>query len=274
MKDLVQAQKFLKNNPEIVVGRSDKGNSTVVVKKEEYFTEMNAMFDDKTMYKEDNKDPTDKYERQCKKLIKELVDSNSVTKWKAEYLKNHNSLPPKAYGLKKTHKEGKKYRPVICNIDSPTYNLSKFVHGILANVCSTFHRSIKNSFDVCSLLKSIYLPKEYVLISLDVISLFPSIPKQLVEDIISKNWKWFEPYTEIPKPLFLKIIRFLFESSFFVFNEKFYTQLDGTAMGNPCSPSISNLVLEFLISSVLKQFDFDIPITLYYVDDRHQESSP
>lgn len=268
LKDFKITQQFVKNHPEILIGRSDKGNTTVVVKREEYFNEMKKMFDDKSLYATLNSDPTAKFERKCKELIKELVKCGAVSKWRAEFLKNNNSPPPKAYGLRKTHKVGKiAYRPVISNIDSPTYAISKYIHGILANVCSTFHRSVKNSFQVVSILKDVILPDDYIFISLDVVSLFPSIPKKLILEIISSKWNWFANYTEIPKSLFLKIIEFLFESSYFVIDGSYYILLDGSPMGAPCSPSIANILMEVLVSHVLSTVDFEVPVALYYVDD-------
>ena len=44
-------------------------------------------------------------------------------------------------------------------------------------------------------------------------------------------------------------------------------QLDGTAMGNPASPSIANLVMTYLIDNIIKKLNYDIPICSLYVDD-------
>lgn len=248
LQDVKITRRFFKNHPEIIVGKSDKGNTTVVIERSAYFAEMNKIFSDSALYLKLNFDPTARTEKKCKELIKDLVTKGSISKWKGEALKNHNSVAPKAYGLRKTHKQNVSYRPIISNIDSPCYHLSKFVHNILSQVCSTFHRSAKSSFEVAEKLKGVKLHTGYILISLDVVSLFPSIPKSLIIEMITKKWNWFEAYTELSKAEFIRTLKFIFDSSYFVMDGDFYRQLDGTAMGSPCSPSLANLVMELCVN--------------------------
>lgn len=70
--------------------------------------------------------------------------------------------------------------------------------------------SMKNPFQVVQILRDTIIPGDHVLISLDVVSLFPSIPKELVIEKIKKHWKWIENYVDAPKELFIKIIKFIF----------------------------------------------------------------
>lgn len=229
---------------------------------------MNSMFSDEKLYKKLNKDPTKIIEKQCKNLIKELVEKKAISQMKAIFLKNNNCISPKAYGLRKTHKVGTiAYRPIVSNIGSPCYNLSKYVHEQLSLICSTFHRNMKNSFQVAQLLADVTIPTNHVLISLDVVSLFPSIPKELVIKKIKEKWNWLENYLEITRDLFIKLIQFMFDSSYFRFDGQFYKQLDGTMMGSPASPSIANFIMEIVISDVLDSLNFKPGIQLYYVDD-------
>lgn len=229
---------------------------------------MNTMFGDELTYRKLSKDPTATIERQCKQLIKEMVEQNVISSIKATFLKNNNSVSPKAYGLRKTHKVGKiAYRPIVSNIDAPCYNLSRYIHENLSSICSTFQRNMKNSFQVVELLKNIEIPTNHILISLDVVSLFPSIPKELVIRKVEENWRWLENYMELSKDLFIKLISFMFDSSYFLFDGQFYKQIDGTMMGSPASPSIANFIMELLISDVLRSLDFKPGIELYYVDD-------
>ena len=60
---------------------------------------------------------------------------------------------------------------------------------------------------------------------------------------------------------------FLFESSYFSYKNKFYAQLDGTAMGNPASPIMATLVMNELLETVIPTLPFDFPFLYLYVDD-------
>lgn len=51
---------FLKNNLEIMVGRSDKVNTTEVMYKDEYVCEVNKLLSYSNIYQISNKDPTKK----------------------------------------------------------------------------------------------------------------------------------------------------------------------------------------------------------------------
>ena len=259
---------FLKENKNLIIGKSDKGNSTVVTTETEYIEAMTDMFKDERTYKLLKSDPTQSYERKANDLITSLEKKDILCNKKAKQLRRYNSVCPKGYGLRKTHKPNViAYRPVISNIDSPTYNLSKYLHSILTPICSTFNRNIRNSKELVTQIRSVILPHNHILVSLDVVSLFPSIPKSLVIEIVKKKWKYIECYTEVSKEVLIDIIQFIFNSSFFKFNGSFYSQLDGTAMGNPASPSLANLVMEFVINEVLEQLEFDVSFGFYYVDD-------
>lgn len=265
---MIKTRKYLKNKENILVTRADKGNSTVIVYKEEYISQMTLMFSDQLLYKVVATDPTARVEDNCNKLITKLQKSECISNYDCLRMKKHNSVCPKAYGLRKTHKGNKvAYRPVISNINAPTYNLSVYIHSIFSLFCSTFDKSVKNSFQAVQTLRNITLPDGYVLISLDVVSLFPSIPKDLLIQMITKHWKFITCYTVLSKDLFIEIVSFIFDNSFFKFNGSFYKQLDGTSMGNPTSPSFANLVMEIIITSVLDRLPFFVPLAMYYVDD-------
>lgn len=87
----------------ILVTRADKGNSTVIVYKEEYFSCMTNMFSDEILYRVVSKDPTMTTESKYNKLIDHLYSIEAVNKLQALNMKKHNSVCPKTYGLSKTH---------------------------------------------------------------------------------------------------------------------------------------------------------------------------
>ena len=94
--------------------------------------------------------------------------------------------------------------------------------------------------------------EDEMLVSFDVVSLFPSIPVQiaLVE---------FEKYLsliDIPnekKVCFLNVAKICMEQNFFQFREKFYKVEKGTNMGNPLSPLVSELFMSAFETNLQKQ---------------------
>ena len=78
--------------------------------------------------------------------------------------------------------------------------------------------------------------------SLDVDSLFSNIPLDETIDIcIDSLYKDDENTPKIPKDIFRNLLTLATIESFFKFNNKFYKQIDGVAMGSPLGPAIANI---------------------------------
>lgn len=228
---------------------------------------MNQLIDDKTFYQPLNKDPTYKYQSLSNKLIDKLCEEKIIETKEKKMLKRYNSLPPKLYGLRKVHKKTICYRPIVSCINSPCYNLAKIVHKILHPITTTFPYNVSNSIDLVKTLNTVTLPNNYVLVSFDVTSLFTNIPKELVIKIIKEKWQFISSYTTLSKSLLIELIEHCFDTSYFVFNKKFFKQIDGTAMGNPLSPVLANFVMTHLLETVIRQLEFPVPLIHLYVDD-------
>ncbi|XP_044752677.1 uncharacterized protein LOC123312358 [Coccinella septempunctata] len=106
-----------------------------------------------------------------------------------------------------------------------------------------------------------------MLYSLDVVSLFTNIPRDLVLSLIKEKWLFISAYTDMPKNLFIDIIAYIYDSSYFQFEGEFYQQIDGSAMGNPASPSLANFIMTYLIEKVLQKLKFIVAFIKLYVDD-------
>ena len=71
-------------------------------------------------------------------------------------------------------------KSIISCIDSPSYFLSKYISNIISNSLGKPGSYIEDSIDLKNKIKNIIIPDNYVLISLDVSSLFPKVPHDLV----------------------------------------------------------------------------------------------
>ncbi|XP_044745148.1 uncharacterized protein LOC123307011 [Coccinella septempunctata] len=267
MQEVHETKQFLKTHTDLLVGRSEKGNSTVIMLKKDYEEKMQEMLSDRNIYKPTCKDPTMKYQKRVNEFAKKLVENQFISKTLSKKIMTHNSVPPKIYGLRKTHKENFALRPIVSCVNAPCYNLATFLHQILLPVTTTFNYKVKSSFEFVKNLNNVQLPDHYKLISLDVISLFTNIPKGLVLSTLSKRWSYISAYTNIPKKIFLEMIEFYFDSSYFSFGGNIYLQLDGSAMGNPLSPILAEIAMDELVSSVLANLPFVLPFFWLYVDD-------
>ncbi|XP_044764498.1 uncharacterized protein LOC123321057 [Coccinella septempunctata] len=235
--------------------------------KEEYMNLMHEMLEDTSTYSKLGGDPTDRFQRKGNEIVKEMVLCNVIDDDSAKSLKSHNAVPPELYGLRKTHKLTPTMRPVVSCVNSPTYNLSKFIQNILTQVSTTSEYNVKNSFVFAESIQGLVIPENYILVSLDVVSLFTNVPKDLVVELTKSRWSYIAAYTDMTKEMFIRVIEFIFQSSYFSFNDEIYSQNEGTAMGNPASGGFAYLVMNDLIKKSLKRLSFHIPSLKLYVDD-------
>ncbi|XP_055526059.1 uncharacterized protein LOC129728069 [Wyeomyia smithii] len=226
---------------------------------------LNLLTDDKT-YLPIPRDPTSRYQRTNNEFVKRLLNLNLIDKQTATRLTTYNAICPRIYGQPKAHKPNLPLRPVVPNMTAPAYNLSKYIGKIIQNSIESRY-NIKDSFTFCDFINTVTLPPDYILISLDVTSLFTSIPKTLVTHNIIKQWEKIKVYTNINLDLFIEIVEFCIESSYCKYNGQHFQQIFGTAMGNPISPTLADLVMETLLDTVIPLLTFKPPFLKKYVDD-------
>ena len=109
--------------------------------------------------------------------------THTVAKLDQRKIKNSNF--PRAYGLIQTHKQNNSIRVIVLYINSPASERSDFYKNILTAACPSY--VIKNGLGSKEKIKNITLPSSHIMASLDTISLFPSIPFELVEKSFKKN---------------------------------------------------------------------------------------
>ena len=135
------ALKKLSSMENIVIHKSDKGNSVVIVNREDYLGRMQEMVDDVSKFEEveveDGKDYNFmvKETKEVNNLLAELVQKHSITYAQRMGLQPNGPNPARLYGLPKIHKPSvdglPKYRPIISQIGSPTYKIAKFLLGFI-----------------------------------------------------------------------------------------------------------------------------------------------
>ena len=156
-------------------------------------------------------------------------------------------------------------------INSPTHFLAKTIYKEIQFSVKPPKSHINNSFELKQKFNSVIVPNYYILLSLDVTSLFTNIPLQLVLDSLNKRFdsihnKCKRPFVEI-----VECTKFLFANTFFSFNNNYYRQIEGTPMGSPISPLFANMVMDDLemncLSTLKEKHNVNPLLYFRYVDD-------
>ena len=96
-------------------------------------------------------------------------------------------------------------------------------------------------------------PGEY-LSSYDVSALFTSVPVDpalnIIKDLLEKDHTLVERTVLAVSDIIL-LLEFCLKNTYFSFQDQFYEQVDGAAMGSPVSSIVSNLYMEYLEQKAL-----------------------
>ena len=159
-----------------------------------------------------------------------------------------------------------KLRSIVSSIGTFNYNLARFLRDLLSPLVPNDY-SWKDTFSFVSQIKNANLSKK-ILVSYDVTSLFTNIPLQETIDIAINLIFNHNPNLNITRKELKKLFLFATSQTHFIFNSKFYNQIDGVAMGSPLAPVLANIFMGFHESKWLNEYNLNKPkFCLRYVDD-------
>ena len=138
-----------------------------------------------------------------KKAIKLSLLDDHTKKW----LTPSFPIIPRIYGLPKIHKHGVPLRPIVNTTGSPTYDLEKYLVGILKPLVGNTSSFIKDSSTSGKMISNLTLEPEDIMVSFDVVSLFTKNP---IDDAM-------EAIKKITNPDIAKLIEVCLRSTFFSF---------------------------------------------------------
>lgn len=264
---------FFKKNAHLFATKSDKGAHTVVAEVASYEQKLASLLSDNN-YAELDRDPlTDSIETiliEKDKIFYQALHDNEKIK------KLFGGLPlyepdtlifAKFYGLFKIHKKGIPLRPITSTIGSPGYLLAKVFAKVLDKIFPRTSHHIKDSYEFVTFVNGVSIGNDDILVSFDVVSMYTSIPFELVKDIIMSRADKFLKYFDIDDDLLLRLIEYLLKDCM-IFSAlgKNYRQIDGLPMGSCLSPILARMVMDRVIDDLL----FKVPQISFirvFVDD-------
>ena len=139
--------------------------------------------------------------------------------------------------------------PIVSSVSTFNYNLAHFLCDLLSPLVPNDY-SCKDTFSFVSQIENANLSKRF-LVSYDVTGLFTNIPLQETIDIAINLIFNHNPNLNITKKELKKIFLFATSHTRFIFNSKFYNQIDGVAIGSPLAPVLANIFMGFYKSKWL-----------------------
>ena len=175
------------------------------------------------------------------------------------------------YGLPKDHKDDTPMRPIIeSTIGSPSYKFTEELAWILTPLTGNTMHAVKNSVSSVDKIHEVKMEPQDQMISFDVTNLFTQVPMDEALQVVEKRLSADESLkerTSISTSQLIELIELCLWSTYFQFQDKFFEQTDGAAMGSPPSPVIANLYMKHLEENALQTAPLSPRLWLYYIDD-------
>lgn len=272
----VTALRNLAKNRNIVIKPADKGSAIVIMDREQYIWEAERQLNNQEHYRKLQEPTYLKTVEDINKIIDTLLDKKYINTKQSSYLKGKEA--PRArifYLLPKIHKAPdtwpKPYeipsgRPIVSDCNSESYRTAEYIDFFL-NPLSNRHPSyIKDTYDFVAKIRGITVPQSAFLFSIDVDSLYTNI--ETTEGLKAVR-KWFNKYPDKDRPD-AEILELLFinlTKNDFEFNQEFYLQIKGTAMGKKFAPAYADIYMADWEETVFEKCTHKPTHYFRYLDD-------
>ena len=262
----------LKKNQSIKILPADKGNKTVVLDSNDYQKKLDKCIDASDV-EPLKKDVTKICERKTKKLLdtiskpkgpllsslvkfgmglfveEEKKEDHFLSRKDLKRLKPSDTKSAYLYGLPKIHKNDVPVRHICSAVDSPCHEMAKALVPILEPLVGNTSTFVKNGSQFVQLLKERWtkVSSDAMLVSFDVVGLFPSIPIEEALDVVHdrlKKDKSLKYRTDLKPDEVFEMVRHCIQWTYFGSHRGYFKQVDGTPMGGPLSCILADIFME------------------------------
>ena len=259
--------KKLKDNPNIIIKKADKGSAVVVMNTTDYLKEGYRQLSDEQFYQKIPTDITSDISEKIATQLTTMRSLNLITEKNFEYLNVKEPKEAKFYLLPKIHKKNIPGRPICSSINHPTSNISKFVDEHIKKYVPKTKSYVRDTQHFISRLKQLgTIPEGALLVTLDVSSLYTNIPNREGILAIGDHLR-ADPEKQKIGPHLLKLLELVLHSMSFSFNNDHYLQIGGTAMGTGVAPNYANLFMDRFETKALENWPLKPSLWLRFIDD-------
>lgn len=274
-KQEIKTLKKLKAYKDIIIKPADKGSSIVILDTKDYILEATQQLSNPKHYRKIPEPVYPKVKQQLLDILESLQHNKTLHESQVEYLKPPDQPRNRMfYLLPKIHKPKEKWlkgqippgRPIVSDCSSDTYNISELIDHYLKPVSNLHPSYLKDTPDFISKIRNIKIPTHSLLITLDVDALYTNIDNtnglKAVEQTFNKYNDPSRPTTQI-----LELLKISLENNDFTFNNDWYLQTWGTAMGKKFAPEYADIFMANWESGALSKCPLQPLIYLRFLDD-------
>lgn len=270
------ALKELIDNRNIIIKPADKGSMVVIMDLEQYLWEGYRQLNDNNYYTKLKQPIYMQTFKEITLIFNKIYEKKLINAKQRNYLIGDSE--PRArrfYLLPKIHKDPSKWskpllippgRPIVSDCNSETYRSAEYIDFYLNPLAKKHNSYIKDTYDFVEKIKNLIIPKKAILFTIDVDSLYTNIETkegiQAVKEIFQKNYDKKRPDKEL-----LQLLEINLTKNDFEFDDKFFLQIKGTAMGKKFAPAYADIFMASWETAALEKCSLK-PLHYYrYLDD-------
>ena len=265
----LEALKALRADPSVIVKRSDKCKSFVIMPKETYIEKAETIT---SQYESVPKNPTPRLEAETKKIIAKTL-GGKIPDRVVNAIKPTSSRTAELYGLPKSHKPDIPLRPIVSACGDPLDKLTWLLERIISQLLTFVPAHLQNTYDFLNRLDQKFptgVPKDSILFTVDVANLYGNIPiNEAIEStikLIAKNKESID-LLGLDLDAIKHLLSHCLTNNYVRFGHRFYRQNHGIAMGSRMAPPLAIVFMDAVESMMLASADLQPAIYLRYIDD-------
>ena len=171
-----------------------------------------------------------------------------ISKDWSNYIINADAQPGKNSTFYKTHTQGKPVRLLTTGCNAAIENQSRFIKNVCAPLTENMRYRIRGTFHLLDIIETISekgIPDEFILLSFDIVNIFPSIDNVKGVDAVRSVLNT----RDSNKPSIecvLEGLQICLYNNNSIFDKNHLLQRNGTATGGPNSCSYSGITINRL----------------------------
>ena len=172
--------------------------------------------------------------------------------------------------MSKIHKTCTPLRPIDSSRGSITYGIAKELAHIIKPLVGQSPYHLKDTQHFIQQLQGKKLEPGEVITYFDVKALFTSFPVKPAIQIVKQRLQQdntLPQRTSMSTAQITSLLEFCLTNTYFLFQGKYYEQVQGAAMGSPISPLIANIFMEEFEVKALSSIPHPPSLWLRFVDD-------
>ncbi|XP_075462091.1 protein-arginine deiminase type-2 isoform X2 [Ascaphus truei] len=268
----IDAVKSLESNTQIVIKGADKGGGIVIMDSAYYKKESMRILSDPTTYQKLPGNPTAKFKLALNKYLDKGFTDGIITKGELEFLDIEQPRIPIFYFIPKIHKDlwNPPGRPIISGIKSMTSNLSQFIDSALQKYVSQIPSYLRDTTHVLNIVNDLKWEDHFIWVTCDVTSLYTVINHDQGVEAIRRVLEQDDSLESGFREFIIEGIRYILTHNFFNYDNEYYLQVCGTAMGTRFAPSYANIFMGMWEENYIHSnspFGADLALWRRYIDD-------